>query len=86
VTRASILKRIAILGFSLGGTRNCPFALVTPRSGRVLLVAGHEIPFDDGSWEACIRDSISYVMGYNEAVRGQSTAAAIAFLKRPLMR
>jgi len=70
----------------LVSTRNCPFALVTPRSGLVLLVDGHERPFDDGSWEACIRDSIGYVMGYDEAVRGQSTAAATAFLKRHLVR
>jgi len=70
----------------LASTRNCPFALVTPRSGLVLLVAGREHPFDDGSWEACILDSIGYVIGYDEAVRVQSTTTAIAFLKRHLLR
>lgn len=68
----------------LASTRNCPFALVTPRTGLVLLVDGQERPFDDGSWEACIRSSLGYAMGYDEAVRGRSTAAAITFLKRHL--
>ena len=43
---------------------------------------GQERPFDDGSWEACIRRGLGYVMGYDEKIRRQSTDAAIAFLKQ----
>jgi|GraSoiStandDraft_47_1057283.scaffolds.fasta_scaffold247491_2 hypothetical protein len=33
-----------------------------------------------------VAKGIGYVMGYDEAVRAQSTTAAIAFLKRHLLR
>jgi dienelactone hydrolase len=66
----------------LASTRDCPFALITPNRGLELLVDGQERPFDDGSWEACIRRGLGYVMGYDEKIRRQSTDAAIAFLKQ----
>jgi hypothetical protein len=69
----------------LASTRKCPFALITPNRGLELLVDGQERPFDDGSWAACIRGSLGYVMGYDEKIRRQSTDAAIAFLKRNLL-
>jgi dienelactone hydrolase len=68
----------------LASTRDCPFALITPNRGLELLVDGQERPFHDGSWEACIRRSLGYVMGYDEKIRRQSTDAAIAFLKQNL--
>lgn len=70
----------------LASTRRCPFALVTPHAGLTLLVDGEERPFDGGAFQACIRNSLGYTMGYDEAVRGRSTAAAIAFLKRRLLQ
>ena len=68
----------------LASTRNCPFALITPNRGLELLIDGQERRFDDSSWEACIRGSLGYVMGYDEKIRRQSIDAAIAFLKQNL--
>jgi dienelactone hydrolase len=68
----------------LASTRKCPLALITPHQGLQFLVDGEARPFDDKGFEACIRDNLGYTMGYNEAVRRQSTDAAIAFLKRYL--
>jgi dienelactone hydrolase len=68
----------------LASTRKCPFALITPHQGLQLLIDGQPQPFDDKRFQACIRDNLGYTMGYNEAVRRQSTDAAIAFLKSHL--
>ena len=68
----------------LASTQKCPFALITPHRGLQLLIDGQPRPFDDKGFEACIRDNLGYTMGFNEAVRGQSTEAAIGFLKRHL--
>jgi len=59
----------------------------TPKRGfsqTHLLIDGQPRPFDDKGFEACIRDNLGYTMGFNEAVRRQSTEAAIGFLKRHL--
>lgn len=68
----------------LASTQKCPFALITPHQGLQLLIDGQPRPFDDKGFEACIRDNLGYTMGFNEAVRRQSTEAAIGFLKRHL--
>lgn len=68
----------------LASTRKCPFVLITRREGLQLLIDGEARPFDEKGFEACIRDSLGYTMGYDEAVRRQSTDAAMEFLKRHL--
>jgi hypothetical protein len=69
---------------SLASTRKCPFALISLHQGLQLLIDGQPRPFDVKAFEACIRDNLGYTMGFNEAVRRQSTDAAIGFLRRHL--
>lgn len=68
----------------LASTRKCPFALITQAEGLRLLVDGEARSFDDKAFETCVRDSLGYAMGHDEAVRNRSTETAIAFLKRNL--
>lgn len=70
----------------LASTRDCPFVLITAHAGLMFLVAGREQPFEDSALRSCIARNLGYDMGYDEAVRRQSTDAAIAFLKRHLSR
>jgi dienelactone hydrolase len=68
----------------LASTRKCPFVLISQHDGRRLLVDGEARAFEDKGFEACIRDSLGYTMGYDEAVRRRSADTAIEFLKRHL--
>ena len=56
--------------------------LIPSRGPPALLIDGQQRPFDDRAFEACIARSLGYTMGYDEATRAKSTAAAISFLER----
>ena len=66
-----------------GSTKLCPYILLE-RTGPAQLVRGEPRPFDPHVMDQCMRTAQGYSMGYDRALRDQSTADAIAFLKRAL--
>ena len=64
-------------------TKKCPLILLGPNRP-VLLVDGQVAPFDPGAFGQCVREAPGYSMGYDAAVRAQSLADAVRFLRRNL--
>lgn len=66
-------------------TKQCPLILLG--SGRPLhLSDGQTMPFEPDSQGACMAKAPGYSMVYDAAVRAQSSAESIGFLKRQLMQ
>jgi dienelactone hydrolase len=66
-------------------TKQCPLILLG--SGRpVRLIDGETKPFDPDSQGACIAKAPGYSMVYDAAVRTQSSAESIGFLKQQLLQ
>jgi dienelactone hydrolase len=66
-------------------TKQCPLILIGP--GRpALLVDGQMVPFDPTAFGACMGEAPGYSMVYDAAVRAKSTADAMGFLQRHLLR
>ncbi len=64
-------------------TKKCPVLLL--RQGPPMLLAGGELePFDPDALVACMREAPGYTMGFNAAVRAQSFADAVRFLRKNL--
>lgn len=66
-----------------GSTKLCPYILLE-RTGAAHLIGGEARPFDPHVMEQCTRTAQGYSMGFDSALRDQSAADAIAFLKRAL--
>lgn len=66
-----------------GSTRQCPFILLGTM-GPMLLIEGKERRFDPDAFRACVEEGRGYTMGYDAAIRTQSTDAAMAFLRKHL--
>jgi dienelactone hydrolase len=68
-----------------GSTKQCPLILLG--SGRpALLTDGQLTLFDPKAFGACMAKAPGYAMVYDEAVRAQSAAESVGFLKRHLLR
>ena len=67
-----------------GSSGKCPFILLG-RDRPAFLVDGQAEPFDAGAMGRCLAQGGGYSMGYDAALRTQSTADALAFLRRQLM-
>jgi dienelactone hydrolase len=68
-----------------GSTKKCPLILLG--SGRpVLLVGGQMTPFDPSTFGACMAQAAGYSMVYDAAVRAESAADSIGFLRRHLLQ
>jgi dienelactone hydrolase len=68
-----------------GSTKQCPLILLG--SGRpARLVDGQSLAFDPNGQSACMAKAPGYSMIYDEAVRAQSAADSIGFLKRHLLQ
>ncbi|MBA2401404.1 MAG: dienelactone hydrolase family protein [Bradyrhizobium sp.] len=66
-------------------TKKCPLILLG--SGRpALLVDGQLMPFDPGTFGACMAQAPGYSMVYDASVRTKSAADSIGFLKRHLLQ
>jgi dienelactone hydrolase len=64
-------------------TKKCPLILLGP--GRpMFLIDGQAKPFDPSAVGRCIDEAPGYSMAYDAAVRAQSTADAMRFLRRTL--
>lgn len=66
-----------------GSTRKCPFILLEPM-GPEFLVEGKKQPFDLTRLDNCVAAGRGYAMGYDAAVRAESTHDAIRFLAEHL--
>jgi dienelactone hydrolase len=66
-----------------GSTKLCPYILLQ-RTGAAQLIGGDAKPFDPHVMDQCMRTAQGYSMGYDRALRDQSTADAVAFLKQTL--
>jgi dienelactone hydrolase len=66
-------------------TKQCPLILLGP-ARPVLLAGGQPAPFDPDSFGACMGRAPGYSMAYDAAVRAESAAESIGFLKRHLLR
>ena len=67
----------------LVSTKKCPLILLGPNRP-MFLFDGQPKPFDPGFVAACTREAPGYSMGFDAAVRAQSIADAVRFLRRNL--
>jgi dienelactone hydrolase len=66
-----------------GNAKKCPMVLVGAERPR-FLIGGEPREFDRGAWEKCRSDSRGYAMKYSAAVRAQSFADMLDFLRKHL--
>ncbi len=64
-------------------TKKCPLILLGPNRP-LFLIDGQTQPFNPGSIGACMGESPGYAMAFDAAVRAQSIAETVRFLKRHL--
>lgn len=64
-------------------TKKCPFILLGPHP-LALLIDGQAKPLDPSAFGGCVREAPGYSVGFDAAVRAQSLADAIGFLRRNL--
>ena len=67
----------------LFSAKKCPVILLGPKQ-TMFLIGGETKPFDPGAFGACVREAPGYSLGFDAAVRAQSIADAVQFLKRNL--
>jgi dienelactone hydrolase len=64
-------------------TKKCPLILLG-RNRPMFLIDGQEKPFGPGAVAACVAEAPGYSTGFDAAVRAQSIADAVRFLRRNL--
>jgi dienelactone hydrolase len=64
-------------------TKKCPLILLGPKRP-ASLIDGEAKPFDPTAFGACVAAAPGYSMGFDAAVRAQSTSDAVRFLRRNL--
>lgn len=67
----------------LVSTKKCPPILLGPNRP-MFLIDGQEKPFDPNAFAACVAGGAGYSTGFDAAVRAQSMADAVRFLRRNL--